>query len=593
MKQVRSRFTGLAKEMDSTSPTSLIDNFPFKVQLGSNYVPTDPEIQEIKAFLLHPIERIRSIEHELTDLKTRLKALRKEHKSLIRQVEICQTIITLPRRLPDDILSEIFYQSLPTTHNAAMSKSVPPLIFTQICKHWREVALSTPRLWSTIHIHVVQKDRDQSGDDFDDDVVSSITPGKWDKKRATDAVEWLRRSGQRPLSISVVGNDIWAAPSRAFYDLQLSSIIPFAARWRNLFFGGPPGSFSSLAAIKAVDLPCLNSLFLDFRPAVQGHLQNTWKNCGLLTAPSLRKLSLQQNHMDITALNINWSQLTHLDLGTPPQRHSPLSPSIAVASEVLRFCERLVYCKIDLADADHNHAIMRMPLPLLQKLSIRTNENIARFIENLDAPELSCVDLEFLEHSKPFISILLRKRTIRKLDITTCYLLHSSFLDSLRQCHTLVSLTIKHYFGVSLRDSEGTKTPFTLDDKFLGLLTDDNDPLCPRLEELIYESTIGFSMFGMREFIRRKQDGLIPGLAKLKTIFISNVPYRKQGNRVLKALAAWKNSEEVRHYIADGLEIQNCRPDVFDWEIEEDDDEDDLPISFGNSGAQYSDSWLE
>jgi len=316
----------------------------------------------------------------------------------------------------------------------------------------------------------------------------------------------------------------------------------------------------------------------------------------LLTAPSLHKLSLQQNHMDITALNINWSKLTHLDLGTPPQRRSPLSPSIAVASEGLRFCERLVYCKTHLADADQNRAIMRMPLPLLRKLSIRTDENIARFIEKLDAPELSCVDLEFLEYNKPFISILLRKQTIRKLDITTRYPLHSSFLDSLRQCHTLVSLTIKHYFEVSPRDSEGTRTPFTLDDKFLGLLTDDNDPLCPRLEELIYESTIGFSMLGMREFIRKKQGGLIPGLAKLKTIFISNVPPdRKKSDRVLKlkAVTAWKNSEEVQHYIADGLEIQNCRPKVFDWEIEEDDYEDNLPISFGNSGAQYSNSWLE
>src|SRR6266446_6993954 len=78
----------LAKDMDSTTPTSLIDNFPFKAHLNSNYVPTDPEIQEIKAFLLHPIERIRSIEQELIDLETRLKALQKERKNLIRQVGI-------------------------------------------------------------------------------------------------------------------------------------------------------------------------------------------------------------------------------------------------------------------------------------------------------------------------------------------------------------------------------------------------------------------------------------------------------------------------------------------------------------------------
>ncbi|KDR68210.1 hypothetical protein GALMADRAFT_43942, partial [Galerina marginata CBS 339.88] len=126
---------------------------PFKAQLGSNYIPSDPEIQEIKAYLLHPIARIRLIDDELIDLETKLKALQDERKGLSHQVEICQAIITLPRRLPDDILSEIFYQSLPTNVNAAMVNSVPPLIFTQICKRWREVALSTPKLWSTIHIH--------------------------------------------------------------------------------------------------------------------------------------------------------------------------------------------------------------------------------------------------------------------------------------------------------------------------------------------------------------------------------------------------------------------------------------------------------
>ncbi|KDR68211.1 hypothetical protein GALMADRAFT_257234 [Galerina marginata CBS 339.88] len=243
---------------------------------------------------------------------------------------------------------------------------------------------------------------------------------------------------------------------------------------------------------------------------------------------------------------------------------------------------------------------MPMALPVLRKLVIKTEDNIARFIEKLHAPELTCVDLTFVKHSKPFISNLLQKRKIRKLSITTRYSLHSSFLDSLRKCPTLIALTIKR--DSAGPDLESERNTFTLDDKFLRLLTDDNDPLCPHLEELIYESIIEFTIDGMVEFIRRKQADRNRGLAKLKTISVSNLQSDSdsdsdsEGNNSdseLEAFTAWQDSEEAEHYLADGLKIQHWQPEVVDWDSPTEEHDDDLLISFGNSSAQYCDSWLE
>ncbi|KAJ7618543.1 hypothetical protein FB45DRAFT_1063190 [Roridomyces roridus] len=49
-------------------------------------------------------------------------------------------------RLPSEILSEIFAYTVPKDHGCK------PRLVACICRRWREVALSTPRLWCNIHL---------------------------------------------------------------------------------------------------------------------------------------------------------------------------------------------------------------------------------------------------------------------------------------------------------------------------------------------------------------------------------------------------------------------------------------------------------
>src|SRR5271155_4400079 len=97
------------------------------------------------------------MKEEMARLERELEALSKDHDELDRQLTACQSLLTLPRRLPEDILREIFQLGLPTDRNAYPSKKTAPLIFTHICRRWRRVAISTPSLWSTIHIRITQK----------------------------------------------------------------------------------------------------------------------------------------------------------------------------------------------------------------------------------------------------------------------------------------------------------------------------------------------------------------------------------------------------------------------------------------------------
>src|SRR5262245_5032863 len=87
--------------------------------------------------------------------------------------------------LPPEILSEIFLTCLPV--NSSWEESECPqrkdvLLFGQVSRYWRDVSLSTIRLWSVLNIDVRVRDM----------------------TREMDAAKgWLARSGVAPLSIKL------------------------------------------------------------------------------------------------------------------------------------------------------------------------------------------------------------------------------------------------------------------------------------------------------------------------------------------------------------------------------------------------------
>ncbi|KAJ7029790.1 hypothetical protein C8F04DRAFT_887620, partial [Mycena alexandri] len=54
--------------------------------------------------------------------------------------------------LPTEITSSIFLQCLPIQERVEPPPSRAPLLLTQVCHHWRQVALVTCRLWSSLYI---------------------------------------------------------------------------------------------------------------------------------------------------------------------------------------------------------------------------------------------------------------------------------------------------------------------------------------------------------------------------------------------------------------------------------------------------------
>ncbi|KAJ6496257.1 hypothetical protein C8R45DRAFT_823327, partial [Mycena sanguinolenta] len=88
--------------------------------------------------------------------------------------------------LPPDITSYIFLHCLPTHGRVTPSPAAAPLLLAQICRHWRQIALSTCRLWSSLY----------------------IDPGDGTKRIVEDRVRmlletWFSRAKGTPLSLGL------------------------------------------------------------------------------------------------------------------------------------------------------------------------------------------------------------------------------------------------------------------------------------------------------------------------------------------------------------------------------------------------------
>ncbi|KAJ6564116.1 hypothetical protein B0H19DRAFT_941623, partial [Mycena capillaripes] len=119
---------------------------PFSQRLNTNYAPTDAEIDDIRAHLVllqAEFMRLDVLIRDLTLQRQRVKDYIHAHMGLTSHL----------RRLPQEVIENIFLDCLPTHRNAIMSTSEAPLVLCRICSAWRSIAVSLPRLWASLHFN--------------------------------------------------------------------------------------------------------------------------------------------------------------------------------------------------------------------------------------------------------------------------------------------------------------------------------------------------------------------------------------------------------------------------------------------------------
>ncbi|KAF8201165.1 hypothetical protein K438DRAFT_1821502 [Mycena galopus ATCC 62051] len=291
-----------------------LKNSPFVYQLNTNYVPSDSEILLIRALLVDPADELARIDTRIEELEVALKQLKEQRASLKGPIHAHRALISPMRRVPDDVLVEIFLSCLPSEHNSLIDFAEAPLVLGRICRHWRSVAYSTPRLWSSIHIPPL---------DY------LCTP------------EWLERSATCPLSVSLfdyTNSFIPDLENTAF----VHQLLPVSRRLRHLSLTGDVGFFRSFIRLGPEDLPLLQSLWMECPR------NNYDVTAGLQMIPTLEDVRISAA-IDPLPLLLPWSRLTSLRFECLPfwaDHGTGGGLDIGGAFQVLRQCSNLVQCEI-------------------------------------------------------------------------------------------------------------------------------------------------------------------------------------------------------------------------------------------------------
>lgn len=305
---------------------------PFFDRLNTNYDATDAEYRQVHQIIKEALEQRSRLDDEIARLNAIVKGLRRQQQKIDGYVSGHRPIVSRIRRLPTELVQKIFVWCLPP-RNPVMSAKEAPMLLGRICRTWRQISLSCPVLWSSLHLHV----------------TSRLVRNEAQHQVYNDAVQaWLHRSGQVPLSISFAEDDEdWDAndsevgsPSRL-----LDTLLQFAFRWRHVNFRLGYAYFESLKRLNAADVPLLETFTFEISRARPQY--PVAASLSFLRSPSLRAVSILNFALPMpSALPLRWDTLTKLFFGSTAYGQAHLTFGEAVA--ILRRCCSLIACTTEI-----------------------------------------------------------------------------------------------------------------------------------------------------------------------------------------------------------------------------------------------------
>ncbi|KAJ7657297.1 hypothetical protein DFH06DRAFT_1197914 [Mycena polygramma] len=477
--------------MPSHSPPSLAES-PFREYLHTNYVPADPEVQQIRAHLVpHEAElaRLESLIHELAERRDRVKKYIEPHKALV----------SLPRRLPQDVVEEIFLACLPTHHNAIMSAETAPLLLGRICSAWRSIAFSMLRLWASLHVSV----------DF-------IHP---DERTAAFA-RWLGRSAHRPLSLSVAYSDENIHKNDAVTKhLIRSSGRCFALHLSNL----EPDIFFQLAGVNA---PLLEDVQITFRSPLKAEQGPHVLSSSLFRGMRFGMVSITGSGLEslVPTTPFTWDHLTQLTLvntNIPVNSSIPGAPTLgdiaAVLSSdslyrLLQGCRRLRSLQLNIGYSGVfflTNDPRPLLLPSLVHLTIRPDRSatyeLFKLLSHLIMPNLVQLSLAGAELSRAYREPLARLAQCSPiLSDLSLDVLDPSLLLTLQSFPCLVKLRVVTVHSGRMREEFRQPNPTQLFTTLIPSVAVPNP--FPELIELITESRHCTNYEVLFDFLQKNLD---------------------------------------------------------------------------------------
>ncbi|KAJ7437760.1 hypothetical protein FB451DRAFT_1305128 [Mycena latifolia] len=216
-----------------------------------------------------------------------------------------------------------------------MSAVEAPVLLGRICSSWRSISLSTPRLWSKLHVVEPSSYPEQPHGLFAEKLAQRLETTK----------TWLRSI--RPYGMRGMSPGSSEQLVRLFF--------PFTARWEHIAFVIPPSAvISTMSHLTQADVPMLQSVKLH---TTGDYVQ--WGALGFLRSPAIYSVNISERSLIPSKLPLRWERLTALSLipeGWDAAMRSDTSLKLLSQCPHLRIC-RLVPDKPPILELSFLHRL--------------------------------------------------------------------------------------------------------------------------------------------------------------------------------------------------------------------------------------------
>ncbi|KAK7024981.1 F-box domain-containing protein [Favolaschia claudopus] len=340
---------------DSAPSTGGIEPEPGTVHhrlLNSNNPPaTDTEtaiVQDVLSKLDHDLA---ILDDELSTLQARIESSRARRTSLLDYRIRLRSITSPLRRMPTELLQDIFSWSLPSVDNRGVQLRQSPWLLTHVCSHWRAVSLSMPSLWSLVRLN--------------------YTIGDAQRPRSRLLIELQLQRAQR-LKIHFYGE------SSGFPQAQLAvfrMLMKHSTRWEELSLGLTRDIVPLLNDISG-RTPCLQKLWLQWttrEDQTDMHSIHCFQN-----APALREVGIFHEFNFLTRYESDGFLKEHI--------------------RMLKLAPNLVEACLDIAFEEAATSALDVVNQVVDMLHLRRlNVSNPKFLPRLRAPALEALSLEISE----------------------------------------------------------------------------------------------------------------------------------------------------------------------------------------------------
>ncbi|KAJ7661367.1 hypothetical protein DFH06DRAFT_373357 [Mycena polygramma] len=423
-----------------------------RLRMG-NDAPFDSEIPLIRWIISDAEERLVTLESQIRSSETEvaLPTLVQRRDEAAEHLREHRAILHPLRRVPPELICEIFAFALDDSANDNELGYAPPWYLGQICRSWRLCALAYPRLWSNITI--------------------PSSPATSRDRATLEAL--VARSSNVPLNV------LWTAQEdKRVVDAKSADLaLAHCRRWATLrldltglSIDAAAGTLDWLQPVKGY-LPSLSRLevLCDVDDETSLRIPDVF-----LVVTTLRQVFLTDWQFVYYSpdLHLPWDQITHY--------RGAYDETIQL--NTLRTAPNLVQCAlsfetpgIDSTTPVDLHSIL---LSHLRQLCIRK----PRYLYHLTAPSLKELYCSHVLHDDIFaLHSFVRHSNcvLQKLVITACYTL-SELISVLRGLPSLSYLLIQPHASVA----EQTDLFHKLE------ITGTSHVICPNLSSLVYGYSI-------------------------------------------------------------------------------------------------------